>query len=435
MIQKLSTKLTPDPKRVVLMFFLLSEERTKRVIRMILALPETEVQKLLQNVVEEFGHRHRKFEEIVFSNYLKVKKFIPSAKSLSKDRELLIGTYFSKEYSISSAALFNPSIVPHPDQSNLDKGSLRFVMSLRATGEGHISSIEFREGIIDGNFNINLKENSRLGNLPHKIKIKRDEILNKKLKYTNNSVSEVRDILDSNYVCDFPEEIPLGERVLFPSSKRERMGMEDARFVKFKDGEHSKYFGTYTAYDGKKFRTQIIETVDFRSFEIGTLHGNSIKDKGMALFPRKINNQYVFASRQDSENNFIMFSDDIYSWNVTRVIKSAEHPWGYVQTGNCGSPIETEQGWILITHAVGPMRKYVMSAVLLDLEDPSKVIGSLQDPLIQPNEEEREGYVPNVVYSCGSVVHKNSLIIPYAFSDSACGFARIKISELLRKIK
>ena len=229
--------------------------------------------------------------------------------------------------------------------------------------------------------------------------------------------------------------ISLSERVLFPISKSECAGMEDARFVKFVDKNGFKYYGTYTAYNGRLFRTQLIETTDFCRFEIGNLYGNSIQDKGMALFPRKIKNKYLMTSRQDGENMFIMSSSDIYHWTGAKVMKMPELPWEYIQIGNCGSPVETEKGWLLITHAVGPMRKYVISAMLLDLDDPSKVIGSLKEPLIQPNEIEREGYVPNVVYSCGSVAHKENLIIPYAFSDSACGYARVKISDLLKKLK
>jgi len=435
MIKKLTTKLIPDPKRVVLMFLQLNKARTKRVIQMVLSLEEAEVQSILGNVFLEFYKRHRCFEEILLSNYLRVEKFISFSDLLSNDKKLLIGAYFSKEYSISSAALFNPSMVPHPDQTKLEKASLRFVMSLRATGERHLSSIEFREGIIDKNSNIHLKKNSRFSNFPQKIKLHRDDILSKKFKYTNKTKAEIRDLLDSNYVCNFSEEFPLGERVLFPNSKSECGGMEDARFVRFVDKNDFTYFGTYTAYNGRTFRTQLIETKDFRKFEIGTLHGNSIQDKGMALFPRKIKNKCVITSRQDGENMFLMSSDDIYHWKDAKVMKIPERPWEYIQVGNCGSPIETKAGWILITHAVGPMRKYVISAMLLDLEDPFKVIGSLKEPLIQPNEEEREGYVPNVVYSCGSIVHKGNLIIPYAFSDSACGFARVKISELLKKLK
>ena len=435
MIEKLSTTLFPDPKRVILQFFKLKPARTKRVIGVVSLLEEKEVSRILNGVLVGFSNRHKKFEEIIFSNYKHVEKFIPNSGQMSTTRKLLIGSYFSKEYSISSAALFNPSMIPHPDQTKLDEDSLRFVMSLRATGEGHISSIEFREGIIDKNSNVHLQQNSRFSYIPKKIKLDREDILNKKLKYTNKSTIEIRDLLGSNYVCNFSDDFPLSERVLFPNSKSECMGMEDARFVRFVDKNGITYFGTYTAYNGRKFRTQLIETNDFLNFKIGTLHGNAIKDKGMALFPRKINNKFVITSRQDGENLFIMNSDNIYHWENVKQLKTPEQPWEYIQVGNCGSPIETDKGWLLLTHAVGPMRKYVISAVLLDLEDPSKVIGLLKDPLIEPSEEEREGYVPNVVYSCGSIAHMNNLIIPYAFSDSACGFARVKIPELLKKLK
>ena len=435
MIKSLYPKLFPDPKRVILQFFELNHARTKRVIQMVSTLDEKEVIKNLNGVFIEFSKRHKNFEEVIFSNFKKVEKFIQSSKLMSRERKLLIGSYFSKEYSISAAALFNPSMVPHPDQTKLEKDSLRFVMSLRATGEGHLSSIEFREGVINKNSDVHIQKNSRYLNHPKIINQHRDDNLNKKLKYSSKSTSEIRDLLDSNYGCNFSEEVPLSERVLFPHSKSESVGMEDARFVRFVEKNDFTYFGTYTAYNGRICRTQIIETKDFQSFKIGTLHGNAISDKGMALFPRKIKNKYVITSRQDGENIFIMSSDDVYNWNDARVIKTSEQPWEYIQVGNCGSPIETDKGWILITHAVGPMRKYVISAILLDLENPSKVIGSLKQPLIEPNENEREGYVPNVVYSCGSIVHKKNIIIPYAFSDSACGFARVRIAELLKKLK
>jgi predicted GH43/DUF377 family glycosyl hydrolase len=434
MLTRLTPKLFPDPKRVLLQFFELNAVRTKTIIHRVSSLDEKEVSDIINKVFNDFSKRHKNFEEIIFLNFKKVEKFVPFSELMSRNRKLLIGSYFSKEYSTSAAALFNPSMVPHPDQRKIEKDSLRFVISLRATGEGHISSIEFREGVINKNSEVYLYKNSKYLAHPKIIKLKRDDILNEKLKYTTKSDSEIKDLLDSNYLCDFSEDVQLSERVLFPHSKSESIGMEDARFVRFFDANTSTYFGTYTAYNGRKFRTQIIETKDFQSFKIGTLHGNAISDKGMALFPRKINKKYIITSRQDSENIFIMSSDDLYYWNDAKVIKTSERPWEYIQVGNCGSPIETDKGWILITHAVGPMRKYVISAVLLDLEDPSKVIGTLNDPLIEPNKEEREGYTPNVVYSCGSIVHKSNLIIPYAFSDSACGFAKVKISELLKKL-
>jgi predicted GH43/DUF377 family glycosyl hydrolase len=310
---------------------------------------------------------------------------------------------------------------------------MRFIMSLRATGEGHISSIEFREGIIKNDLSISLSETSRYCSIPKDVKYYKKNVLNKKLKLTNQSEDSINDILDSNYSCRFEDEVPINERVLFPVSKSECVGMEDARFVKFVEENNSTYYGTYTAYNGKSFRTQLLQSNDFLNFNISTLQGEAIKDKGMAIFPRKINNKYVITSRQDGENLFIMSSKNIYYWEKAEKLKTPELPWEYIQIGNCGSPIETDQGWILITHAVGPMRRYVISAILLDLENPEKIIGTLSEPLIEPNKKEREGYVPNVVYSCGSMIHNNHIVIPYAYSDSASGFARVNISKLLTK--
>ena len=435
MLKRLPTKLIPNAKDVVLLFLQLNEIRTRRVIQMVLSLSEKETHKILNDVFSEFSKRHKSFEEILMNNFSKVKKFVLYPGRLSNDRKLLIGSYFSKEYSIDSAALFNPSMVPHPDQSNLKKGSMRFVISMRATGEGHISSIKFREGVIDNKSNVHLNKATGYSCLPQISKLKKDSVLNSRLKFTKKTKADIEDLLDSNYISSFYENSNLDERIIFPYSKSESVGMEDARFVKFIDKNRKMYYGTYTAYNGKTFRTQIIETSDFRNFRIGTLHGESIKDKGMALFPRKINSKYVITSRQDTENIFIMTSENLYNWSNAQVIKASEEAWEFIQVGNCGSPIETEKGWILLTHAVGPMRKYVISAILLDLENPAKVIGTLKEPLIQPNKEEREGYVPNVVYSCGSVKHLNNLIIPYAFSDSATGFATISVSELLNKLK
>ena len=435
MLKRLPTKLIPNAKDVVLLFLQLNEVRTRRVIQMVLSLSEKETHKILNDVFSEFSKRHKSFEEILMNNFSKVKKFVLYPGRLSNDRKLLIGSYFSKEYSIDSAALFNPSMVPHPNQSNLKKGSMRFVISMRATGEGHISSIKFREGVIDNKSNVHLNKATGYSCLPQISKLKKDSVLNSRLKFTKKTKADIEDLLDSNYISSFYENSNLDERIIFPYSKSESVGMEDARFVKFIDKNRKMYYGTYTAYNGKTFRTQIIETSDFRNFRIGTLHGESIKDKGMALFPRKINSKYVITSRQDTENIFIMTSENLYNWSNAQVIKTSEAAWEFIQVGNCGSPIETEKGWILLTHAVGPMRKYVISAILLDLENPAKVIGTLKEPLIQPNKEEREGYVPNVVYSCGSVKHLNNLIIPYAFSDSATGFATISVSELLNKLK
>ncbi|MGD8781087.1 MAG: glycoside hydrolase family 130 protein [Ignavibacteria bacterium] len=430
-VERLNIKFDADPRRVILQFFEMNEEKTINIINRILSLDEDSVKQNLEKVFTGFSHRHKNFDKAVLKNYSAVEKYIEEPGKLSRERQQLIGTYFSKEYSIESAALFNPSIVPHPDQDGAGKGELKFVMSLRATGEGHISSVEFREGIITDDYDVRFINESAYSTLPTKYKLPIDGVLDKKMNLTNGNAE---DLAKSNYKACFDDNSKLSERVLFPNSPSESMGLEDVRFVKFNDNGNSKYYGTYTAYNGKTFGTQIIETHDFKNFEIRTLHGKKVKDKGMALFPRKISGQYVMTSRQDGENLFLMKSDNLYNWNESELLLKPGKPWEFIQLGNCGSPIETEKGWLLITHAVGVFRRYVISAVRLDLENPLKVIASLDEPLIEPNEDEREGYVPNVVYSCGSLVHNKVLIIPYAMSDSSCGFARVQIDDLLNKM-
>jgi len=434
MIKRADLKLEADPEKVVLRFFNISEKRSQKVLGRILSLQDKEVWSVLNNAYTEFKYRHRFFEDTLLANYSKIEKYIPNPAQLTNDQKMLIGSYFSMEYSIEAAALFNPSIVPHPDQSNTAPGNLRFVLSLRAVGEGHISSIEFREGNVDINGEISLDDQAKYSSLPNKTVFSTEEIIDKRELRKHLSSDEIDGVLAANYLCEFSPKIPLSEKVLFPYSKIETMGMEDVRFVKFSDMDKEVYYGTYTAFNGRSIRPQLIETEDFNRFQISTMHGNAVHDKGFALFPRKINGKYVFTSRQDGENLYLMYSDNLYYWNDKSIIRTPKQPWEYIQIGNCGSPIEIEQGWLLITHAVGPFRKYVISAILLDLEDPSKIIGILNEPLIEPNNVEREGYVPNVVYSCGSLVHNNNLIIPYAMSDSRCGFAKVELDELMNKI-
>ncbi|MCF8260180.1 MAG: glycoside hydrolase family 130 protein [Melioribacteraceae bacterium] len=433
-LERLETLLKADPTKVILQFFLMNEERTIRIIKRILLLSDVEVEKKLDEVLSEFSKRHKNLKNLLIENFGKVDKYIDDPSILSEKRKLLIGGYFSKEYSIESAALFNPSIVPHPDQVGIDNGDLKFVLSLRATGEGHISSIEFREGIISSGGEVKFINDSEYRILPKKLSYTWEEIEKKGSSNESTQNSDQKRLLDVNYKSHFDPSSKLSERVLFPNSPTETMGLEDARFVKFTDENITTYYATYTAYNGRDISSQIIETKDFINFETGLLYGKSVKDKGMAIFPRKIRGKYYITSRQDGESLFLMESDDLYNWNNAEKILAPEESWGIIQLGNCGSPIETEAGWLLITHAVGPFRKYVISAILLDLDNPYKVIGKLNEPLIEPNEQEREGYVPNVVYSCGSIVHKNNLIIPYAMSDAACGFAKVNLKELLKKI-
>jgi predicted GH43/DUF377 family glycosyl hydrolase len=316
------------------------------------------------------------------------------------------------EYSIESAALFNPSIVIHPDQANLFAGSIRFIISLRATGEGHISSIVFRTGIIDRDNSILLEPNSKYADLP--------------------AVQREESGKDSNYTIRFHPDQKLSERVIFPVLKNESKGIEDARFVRFvgDDGEVT-YYATYTAYDGFTILPQLIETKDFLAFRIITLAGRAVKNKGMALFPHKIGGKFVMLSRQDGENNRIMFSDYLNVWDDADLIQEPVSPWEFIQIGNCGSPLETKRGWLVLTHGVGPMRQYSIGAILLDLKNPGKMIARLENPLLTPTEEEREGYVPNVVYSCGSLICNNTLILPYAMSDITSGIATVDVDDLI----
>lgn len=432
-IQKLKLRLNADPKKVIIQFLRMSEKRTKKILKRIISLSDEEIVNKLNEVYEQFSARHKNFEELVYENYKLVEEYLPRKTNLNEETKHLIGAYFSKEYSVESAALFNPSMVAHPDQNGIEPGELKFVMSLRATGEGHISSVEFREGIISSNGDVRLINNSPYSLLPKRIKYPYKELKAKKIRKINTSEYKKKDLISSNYRCKFDDNSIISERVLSPVSLAESKGIEDARFVKFDDENDSKYFATYTAYNGKSLRTQIIETTDFKNFELGTLHGKMVNDKGMALFPRKIKGKYFITSRQDGENLYMMESDNIYKWNKSKLILKPRGMWELIQLGNCGSPIETKEGWLLLTHAVGPVRKYVISAILLDLENPYKVIGVLNEPLLEPDETEREGYVPNVVYSCGSIIHNNYLVIPYAMSDSACGFAKIELKKLLNK--
>lgn len=469
-LERLSIKILPDSKRVIEQFFMLSPERTKRVVDRITSLTEAETFRQIAKVKFQFGNRHKKFDEIILSNYEKVKKYIPNDLKVTPEKKMLIGAFFTKEYSVEAAALFNPSMVVHPDQTGIGKNEQRFVLSLRATGEGHLSSIEFREGVIK-NGEIILTPASKFCELPRRAENKKfqksfvkariktgEELLGKFMKGLNDKFSieefekaspgkgnfneenelynEIIDILESNYEIEFDSDTLLNERVIFPASRSESVGMEDVRLVKFQNDDGSFcYYGTYTAYNGKSFRVQLLETTDFRKFGIRTLHGSQIQDKGMALFPRKINGKYAIISRNDGENLYLMFSDDLYNWNEKKILYEPHNPFEFVQAGNCGSPIETKYGWLLITHTVGYFRRYSISAMLLDIDDPSKIIGSMNKALIEPDETEREGYVPNVVYSCGSMLHDGNLIIPYAMSDSSCGFARIPLEELISNMK
>jgi predicted GH43/DUF377 family glycosyl hydrolase len=416
-VKRVNIKLMRDTSRVITRTLIPDDIlRIKRTVARVLSLTDTKAAEVLGNVKRDFGNRHKDLNKVLKKHFDLIAQHIPQSASLSEIRKDLIGAYFTMEYSIESAALFNPSIVPHPDQSNLPEGGLRFVMSLRATGEGHISSIVFRTGIIGKSSEITFDEKSRFAEMP--------DVQRESLKG------------DSNYTIQFRADQEISERVIFPILKSESKGIEDARFVRFVDDNDAvTYYSTYTAYDGFTILPQFIETKDFLSFNIITLNGKAVQNKGMGLFPRKINGKYYMLSRQDGENNYIMVSNDLHFWDKAELIQEPGTPWEFVQIGNCGSPIETSKGWLVLTHGVGPMRKYSIGAILLDLENPKKIIARLEEPLLEPNEEEREGYVPNVVYSCGSLIHRNTLILPYAMSDITSGVATVNVDELISCMK
>ena len=429
---KTDIKIKPNAKRVILQELSLNELRAKNVISKILGLDKIEVSIILKKVIDDFSTRHIKLEDKLLNNYSKMSQNIKDADSLSIEQKMLLGAYFSKEYSIEAAALFNPSIVLLP-ASNEDDDKIDFVMSLRATGEGHISSIEFINGsVCDSRITI---ENPTGFCETGKCEKDDNHINELKNLLVNDESYKENNYLDANYNLSFDEKLKLNERVIFPHSPDESMGMEDLRLVKFTENEKVKYYGTYTAYNGKSFRVQLLETVDFQKFNVRTLHGKAVVDKGMALFPRKIDNKYMMIGRQDGENLYFMQSDNLYYWENKKKFIQPTLPHEFIQIGNCGSPIETSEGWILLLHGVGPMRTYVLGACLLDLNNPHKVLGYLNEPLLFADKEEREGYVPNVVYTCGVIRHKENLIIPYAQSDSSSSFCITSINELLNSMK
>jgi predicted GH43/DUF377 family glycosyl hydrolase len=421
-VTRINNKIEANPDKVIPIYLKFrKKDRIQRIVSDALSMDEKAVEKTLKQVLEEFENRHIGFKKILLRNYNIIKKYIVSQTSLSPSRKLLLGSYFTNEYSVESAALFNPSIVMHPDQNGLQKGEVRFILSLRATGEGHISSIEFTSGIISEAGEITLDPTPSKLASAYKIK---------NAKYAK----AFPNIFDTNYEISFDKGTALGSRVIFPASKEELGGMEDVRFVEFSDQDKTTYIGTYTAFDEKKIRSKIIETGDFISFNMRSLYGKAVLDKGMALFPEKINGKYAMISRQGGENISIMYSDDLYFWDTYKTIQKPEREWELTQLGNCGSPVKTPSGWLLLTHGVGPLRKYVLSASLLDLGNPEFVLATLDKPLIYADADERNGYVPNVVYTCGVMQHYDNLVIPYAMSDSALSFARVNIFSLIDEL-
>ena len=417
--------LRPDPARVVVRPFKPATEprdlnptdkvRANHIVDRVLALdPETAASQLA-DVLENFQGRHRNLLERFEARADEMEDAFAAHTNFSTIQRQLVGAYFLHEYSFEASALFNPSIVAHPDQSGAPEGGRRFILSLRAVGEGHVSSLTFRSGSIAPGGGVTVDPTARLASIPK----------------VGNRVSGP----DGDQVeVIFSSEEDISERVIFPVTDSQSNGIEDARFLEFVDGEQKTFYATYTAYSGKAIRSELIETVDFRSFRMSPLRGAAARNKGMALFPRRLDGKYAMIGRQDNENLYLIYSDNLYSWEGGVAILKPQFPWEFVQIGNCGSPIELDEGWLLLTHGVGPIRKYSIGAVLLDKRDPSKVLTRSREPLVRPEPSEREGYVPNVVYTCGAMRHNDLIILPYAVSDTFSNFATIKIATLLQSM-
>ncbi|MBR1277534.1 glycoside hydrolase family 130 protein [Bradyrhizobium sp. AUGA SZCCT0283] len=424
-INRRALYLRPDPARVIVRPFKPATEprdlnptdktRANHIVERVLNLDPQTAAGQLADVLENFQGRHRNLLETFERRADEMEEALLAHCTFSEVQRQLIGAYFMHEYSFEASALFNPSIVPHPDQSGIAKGSLRFILSLRAVGEGHVSSLTFRAGIITADGSIAVDPTARLATSP---------------RIRHQTAGPIGDEVE----VVFQPEQDISERVIFPVTDSQSNGIEDARFVQFSDGGRMTYYATYTAYKGTAIRSELIETSDFLSFRMTPLHGAAARNKGMALFPRKIDGKYAMIARQDNENLYLIYSDDLYRWEGGQAILKPQFPWEFVQIGNCGSPVELEEGWLLLTHGVGPVRKYSIGAALLDKRDPSRVLARSREPLLRPEPSEREGYVPNVVYTCGAMTHNDQLILPYAVSDTYSNFATIGISALLRSM-
>lgn len=472
----------PDSSRVIARYFMNGTGRTIRLINRLQEMDEKQVELTLEHTLMEFANRHRSISRIFFKHCTNIRGLIETMginyNEMSDNRKMLIGSYLTMEYSIESAAFFNPSLIADPDQMYLDIGEKRVIFSFRATGEGHISSLVFRRGILDQNNDLRIMpvgEHIDMADVIHKKLYNKSRFIKKmkemkipekysgtimkdlledfeyyELKKNVNKVldepgisgarrmalEEITWLADSFYDIEFQRDSDISERVLFPISDSESKGIEDARFVRFtEDDDTETIYATYTAYNGHTILPKLLSTKDFYTFRVMPLHGSGAQNKNLALFPRKINGKYAMLARVDGVNNYLMYSDRPTVWNDPKIIQEPRYPWEFTQIGNCGSPIETKEGWLVISHGVGPMRRYCLGASLFDLDDPSREIGRLAEPLMSPLETERDGYVPNVVYSCGSLLHNNSLILPYAVSDYSSSYGVVNLDELFEALK
>lgn len=484
LVTRTGLALRPDPRRVITRLFLPGQEmliagesRATGVIHRILAMPPREVAGTLAATLDTFAGRHRDLARTLQAHFDLVAHRLVGTSALTADQRLLIGAYFTHEFSVEAAALFNPSVVRHPDQDRLAPGEVRIVLSARAVGEGHLSCVEFRTGVVGPGPAVRIDDPgdtlvtgvrqptsyrrdafrqtlTGLGRYDESAAFVLDRLPDRFAdadlatavtalrgqRLTRGTVDEaidhLRSIADCNYELDFPETSQLAERVIWPTSPAESHGIEDARFTRFVDDDGGvNYRATYTAFDGANVAPHLLETTDFRHFRVSQLTGKGARNKGMALFPRRIRGQYVALSRWDRENNAIATSTDGRDWAEATTLQVPEQPWELIQLGNCGPPIETPHGWLVLTHGVGPLRVYAIGAILLDLHDPRRVIGRLTGPLLTPGRDERDGYVPNVVYSCGALTHADTLVLPYGCSDSAIRIATVNLPALLDQLR
>jgi predicted GH43/DUF377 family glycosyl hydrolase len=473
-VRRLPQRLRRDAGLTIARFFWPgSPQRAASVIGLVACLDPETVSRMLTSCLDDFGERYDDLPGIFEDHHAEAAERVGAADSFSAEQRQLIGAYFTMEYAYASAAFFNPSIVPAQDQRDVPAGAVRFVMSLRAVGEGHVSSLVFREGLIDADGGITIDpvppQSRRLRVFEDRTFMKRrfrlklieagaytdlaDVVLDRlgeafALSDLDRALENVRQTLDdeaklagtddamrwlahSNYQVKAPEDAALSQLVLFPLSENESNGLEDMRLVTFTDDDGARIYGTYTAYNGSRILPQLMEIKGRGTAEMHTLSGRYAVNKGMALFPRRLHGRYAAITRHDGRNLYLARSDNIRFWNEAELIQEPRYPWEFVQIGNCGSPLETDAGWLLLTHGVGPMRRYCIGATLLDRDDPTRVIGRTAEPLLLPLPEESGGYVPNVVYTCGAMAHNGTLVIPYGISDVETGFAAVALPELL----
>ena len=415
-------RLKADPARVVVRPFHLAwqaqganEGRAQQLVEDVLALSERATKRILKDVFHDFEARHWQTKKVFHHRFDQIATLLKLDRDkISSATRSLIGAYFCHEYSYAAAALMNPSVVPHPDQSGLDKDTTRIVLSLRAVGEGHISSIAFREGLISARGRLTLAPEPPFATAA-------ETALDCDGLYTDGPMKVHRN-----------EDSNLSGTVIFPVTPAQSNGLEDLRLTQFThDDGSTEYLGTYTAFSGRGIRSEMMRTFDFRQFDLVPLTGSAAVNKGMALFPRKVGGQYHMLGRQDGQNLFLIKSDDLLTWNEGSLLMEPKYPWEFVQIGNCGSPIEIDEGWLVLTHGVGAMRKYSIGAILLDKDDPSKILARSIEPILAAFDRDREGYVPNVVYTCGAMRTGKTLFVPYGLADSSVAFAFIPIKDML----